>query len=262
MLDERWSEEALQLRQGLADVLARHCSPASVRGFEAGDDTTGLEAALQAFGLQDLPEEPEWLLGAAWELGAALAPVTWFARPRPPGLTQILRAGRMLGAAERLLELTRAYATQRRQFGRPIGAFQAVAHALADAAIAQDAAALLTRRAVEAAAEGDVPPVFANAAWSRACRSAELVAATAHQVMGGYGFAQEYDCQLYSRRIRAWSRLGPRHTEAAAAVARALLDPTVRCGIEGLWHHDRDLPLPRWARELDRLPDHPVADAP
>jgi acyl-CoA dehydrogenase len=53
-------------------------------------------------------------------------------------------AGRCVGAMERLLELSTAYAKERVQFGRPIADFQAVQHMLADASMDLDTARLLT----------------------------------------------------------------------------------------------------------------------
>jgi Acyl-CoA dehydrogenase, C-terminal domain len=171
-------------------------------------------------------------------------------------MVRLLDAARLTGAAEGLLAVGVDYATRRQQFGRPIGTFQAVAHRLADVAVAVDAAVLLTRKAAWVAEPdqgGDGAPssVFAALARARAVESARLAATSVHQVMGGYGFSLEEDCQLFSRRIRSWSmRLGPTGPELAD-VARTLLDPAARDQVTYLWHNDHGLPLPRWALELD-----------
>jgi Acyl-CoA dehydrogenase, C-terminal domain len=171
-------------------------------------------------------------------------------------LVRLLAAARLTGAAEGLLALGVEYAGRRQQFGRPIGTFQAVAHRLADTAIAVDGAALLTKKAAwvaDPAQGGDGAPsaVFATLARARAVESARLTATNVHQVMGGYGFSLEEDCQLFSRRIRSWAmRLGPTGPELAD-VARTLLDPAAREQVTHLWQFDRGLPLPRWVRELD-----------
>jgi len=171
-------------------------------------------------------------------------------------MVRLLDAARLTGAAAGLLALGVDYATRRQQFGRPIGTFQAVAHRLADTAIAVDGATLLTKKAAwvaDAAQGGDGAPsaLFATLARARAVESARRVATAVHQVMGGYGFSLEEDCQLFSRRIRSWSmRLAPPGPELAD-VARTLLDPVTRDDVAHLWHHDRGLPLPRWAHELD-----------
>lgn len=171
-------------------------------------------------------------------------------------LVRLLAAARAVGAAEGVLQLGVAYATERHQFGRPIGAFQAVAHRLADAATAVDGAALAVRKAAWVAApeqggDGAPDPTFAAIARSAAEDAAEAAAAATHQVMGGYGFTVEEDCQLFSRRTRAWRlRLDPVGDELVD-LARRLLRPAERDAVRWLWHHETGLPLPRWARETD-----------
>ena len=100
---------------------------------------------------------------------------------------------------------------------------------------------------------------FATMVWAKSVQTGRHVATAVHQCMGGYGFATEYDCQLFSRRIRSWSmRLGDPGPELAE-LARRLLDPAQRDAVSHLWNHDRGVPIPRWARELDELtgsPDH------
>jgi alkylation response protein AidB-like acyl-CoA dehydrogenase len=171
-------------------------------------------------------------------------------------LTRLLAAARVAGATEALLALGVDYVGRREQFGRPIGAFQAVAHRLADAAIASDGLGLLVRKCAWVAEEaqgGDGAPsdAFAAMAWSEAVVTGRRVATEVHQCMGGYGFATEYDCELASRRIRSWSmRLGdPRR--ALADVARLLLDSERRGQVQHLWNHDTGVPVPRWVDDLD-----------
>jgi len=171
-------------------------------------------------------------------------------------LVRLLDAARLVGAAEGLLALGVAYAGERRQFGRPIGSFQAIAHRLADAAIATDGAGLLVRKAAwvaDGARGGDGAPdaVFAAMARAKAVDAGRLVATHVHQTMGGYGFALEYDCQLYSRRIRSWSMRLPRPERELAEVARVLLDPARRDRVRHLWNADQGVELPRWAAEVD-----------
>jgi hypothetical protein len=171
-------------------------------------------------------------------------------------MTRLLHAARLGGAGERLLEIGVGYAKRREQFGRPIGSFQAIAHRLADAATALDGAALLVRKAAwvaDPAQGGDGAPSqpFATMTWAKAVDAARFIASTVHQVMGGYGFTLEEDCQLYSRRIRSWTMRLPQPAPALAELARALLDPARRDEVRYLWHHDRGVPLPRWAAVVD-----------
>jgi len=171
-------------------------------------------------------------------------------------LVRLLAAARAVGAAEGALALAVAYASERKQFGRPIGSFQAVAHRLADVAIAVDGAGLAVRKAAwmaRPAQGGDGAPDanFVAIARSAAEDAAEHAAASTHQVMGGYGFTVEEDCQLFSRRIRAWRlRLEPVGQELAS-LARRLVTEDGRAEARWLWHHERGLPLPRWATETD-----------
>lgn len=168
-------------------------------------------------------------------------------------------AARLAGAGFALLDYTRAYACEREQFGRPIGAFQAIGHRLATVAGDLDAAELLIRKAAFAAGpeqggDGAPPLHFANMVWAKAVAASRQAATSAHQVFGGNGFAMDYDVQLFSRRIRAWALRGPRADALLADLGRMVLDPQRRDALTLLWHHDRGIPLPRWAREADAAP--------
>ena len=174
---------------------------------------------------------------------------------RMEALARLLHAARLTGAAERMLGSGVEHAKRRRQFGRPIGSFQAVAHRLADAAIALDGAGLLVRKTAwvsEPDQGGDGTPswAFAPMVWAKAVESGRLVASAVHQVMGGYGFTLEEDAQLSSRRIRSWTMRLPAAGPQLAALARSLIDP-VREGVRHLWQFDDGIRLPRWAAETD-----------
>jgi acyl-CoA dehydrogenase len=111
----------------------------------------------------------------------------------------LTRAALIAGALAAMARLTVAYAGERRQFGRPIAAFQAVqAHLVA---IAQEAC--LAGAAVEGAAR--LPGSFEIAA-AKTVTSAAAVGATraAHQVHGAMGMTQEYRLHHFSRRLWAW----------------------------------------------------------
>ena len=128
----------------------------------------------------------------------------------------------MVGGLDRVLELTIAYVKGRAQFGRPIGSFQAVQHALADMATALEGARYATYQAAWRLAR-QLPAArevaIAKAWTSPAYKQATL---TAHQLHGGMGFVTEYPLHLYSNHAKACeARLGvaDRHLET---VARAL----------------------------------------
>jgi alkylation response protein AidB-like acyl-CoA dehydrogenase len=114
----------------------------------------------------------------------------------------ILLAAQAMGGAERALEITVQYAKDREQFGKPLGAFQAISHYLADAATAVDGGRTLAYEAAWARATGRSTRRLAPMAKLFACRTFRDVTAMAQQVWGGVGFTIEYDIQLYFRRAK------------------------------------------------------------
>lgn len=117
----------------------------------------------------------------------------------------LARAVAMLGALERVRDMSLDYARNRQQFGRPIGRFQAVSHHLA--IIASEVA--LARVAVESAIDAtrlDQPAPLVEVAVAKVIcgRAARIVPMRAHQVHGAIGFTQEYSLQLFTRRLWAW----------------------------------------------------------
>ena len=105
-------------------------------------------------------------------------------------------AAELLGAGERLLEDSVAYAKQRAQYGRLIGSYQAIKHQLAEVRIALDFA----RPLVYGAALGEAPPSAAKLAASEAAYQASRVAL---QVHGAIGYTAEFDLGLWILRVRA-----------------------------------------------------------
>lgn len=208
------------------------------------------EGRLTAAGDYLVPHQPT---GTGDRLGdAALADRV----ARYAGLTM---AARIVGAGQALLAYACRYVAEREQFGRPIGAFQAVAHRLANVVGELDAADLMLRKAAFAAepdngGDGAPPAHFAIMVWAQAVRAGRFAATNVHQVFGGNGFAMEYDVQLYSRRIRSWAMRGPRSETALAELGRMVLDPARRDAMALLWQFDQGMQLPRWAREADMLP--------
>lgn len=117
-----------------------------------------------------------------------------------------LQSVEMTGGARRVLEMTVAYVTERAQFGRPLGSFQAVQHHVADLSIRVDAASLAAWQAVWRCSTGDDgPAVEREVAIAKAAASTAYVGTTlmAHQLHGGIGFAVDHDLHLWSDRARA-----------------------------------------------------------
>ncbi|HET8618680.1 MAG TPA: acyl-CoA dehydrogenase family protein [Acidimicrobiales bacterium] len=115
----------------------------------------------------------------------------------------ILLAAWAVGAAGYVQEITVQYAKDREQFDKPIGAFQAIAHYLADRQAELDGARTLVHEAAWARATGRSVARLAPMAKLFACRTARRVTATAQQIHGGNGFTLDYDVQLYFRRVKA-----------------------------------------------------------
>ena len=114
----------------------------------------------------------------------------------------VLVAAEAVGAAAIIFDLAREYASQRRQFGRPIGSFQAVRHLLADQYVQLEsawssvlyAAASLDEREPEAARTASIAKAYA-------ARATQSVAHGALQVFGGIAFTAEHPAHRYLRRI-------------------------------------------------------------
>jgi len=211
----------------------RGSEPRLVPGGSVADAVLGLHE--EALVLVERPARPTGLpnLGASplarWHLGATEGQTRTvlatdetahavFERARDHWL--LLMAAALCGLGHRAVEIGAAYATERIQFDRPIGAFQAVAHPLANSATALQGGQLLVWHAIcELAAgtphaSGLVPLAFA---W--AARSAPRAAGHALHTHGGYGLSDEYDIQLYFRRAKAWALLAGNPADAFVVAA-------------------------------------------
>jgi alkylation response protein AidB-like acyl-CoA dehydrogenase len=121
---------------------------------------------------------------------------------------QILDRGRIsiaamaLGLGQGALEMAVRYAKERRQFGKPIGDYQALQWMLADSKTELDAAALLTYRAAWMADQGkrysqeaSMAKLYASEAATRACNRSL-------QVHGGYGYTREFNIERHLRDVK------------------------------------------------------------
>ena len=114
----------------------------------------------------------------------------------------VLLAAQAIGGARYALDITVQYAKDREQFDKPLGAFQAIAHYLADAVTAVDGAEMLVYEAAWARAAGRSIDRLAPMAKLFACTTFRDVTAMAQQIFGGVGFTLEYEIQLYFRRAK------------------------------------------------------------
>jgi acyl-CoA dehydrogenase len=147
--------------------------------------------------------------GVHHDLSAALS---WTGEPAGPAfpaptvglraIAAVLRAALIAGAADRLLQMTAAYAKERVQFGKPIGKQQAIQQQMAIMAEQTVAA----RIAAQIGCASGLPPILEAAAIAKqaASSAAWQVANIAHAVHGAIGISEEYDLQLYSRRLHEW----------------------------------------------------------
>lgn len=114
-----------------------------------------------------------------------------------------LHAAAIAGAMERLFGMTLSYCNDRVQFGKPIGKFQSVQHQLS--VMAEHVACAGVAAELAFAAGARVPTRLAAAtAKSRTSMSVPIVASTAHALHGAIGVTEEFDLQLYSRRLHEW----------------------------------------------------------
>jgi alkylation response protein AidB-like acyl-CoA dehydrogenase len=140
-------------------------------------------------------------------------------------------AAELVGLGQRMLDMTVEYVGQREQFGKPVGAFQAVKHQLADALKAVAFARPAVRRAGATLAAGwDSAARDVAVAKATAGDAADLVSRRAMQCHGAIGYTVEYDLHLYAKR--AWALLADRGdaVEHRARVADALGIPAAVAG--------------------------------
>jgi alkylation response protein AidB-like acyl-CoA dehydrogenase len=121
---------------------------------------------------------------------------------------QVLDAGRIgiaalaVGLAQGAYEAARRYSFERKQFGQPIGTFQAIRAKLVDAAMRIEAARLLTYRAAAMKDQGKRTTLEAAMAKLYSSEIAVRVAEEGVQIHGGYGFVKDYPAEKYFRDVK------------------------------------------------------------
>jgi alkylation response protein AidB-like acyl-CoA dehydrogenase len=115
---------------------------------------------------------------------------------------RVVAAAADCGSAAGCVEMALAYAKERKQFGRAIGTFQAIAHMLADMATEVEAARALTYRCASLIDHGEdalrditMAKLFASETYAK-------VANLGMQIFGGYGYNKEFDMQRHFRDAR------------------------------------------------------------
>ena len=116
----------------------------------------------------------------------------------------VMLAAESTGVAQRALEMSVEYAKDRQQFGRPIGAYQAVSHRCAQMLLETEGARSAVYGAAWAAdAEPESLPLAASMAKAYASDAGWRVPDQAIQVHGGIGFTWEHDLHFFHKRGRA-----------------------------------------------------------
>ena len=125
---------------------------------------------------------------------------------------RVALAAEISGLLTAALASTVDYLTQRKQFGRPIGTFQALRHRMAECAVLAGGVRWLALKAADSADPGD-----AALAASHAQESATRVAYDLHQMLGAMGMTLEHPLHLWTYRMKALlSELGGRGGQACA----------------------------------------------
>jgi len=135
----------------------------------------------------------------------------WLGDDEVRGLALVLAAAECTGVARWCLHTASEYAKVRVQFGRPIGQFQAVKHALADMLVAAEQGAAVAWDAAVAWSEAEGDPagraLSARVAGAVALDAAARCAKQCIQILGGIGFTWDHDAHLYLKRAMATRQL-------------------------------------------------------
>lgn len=140
-------------------------------------------------------------------------------------------SGQLIGLAQRMLDLSIDYVAQRKQFGKPIGSFQAVKHHLADVVTRIEFAKPVLYRAVYALANKEKNRNLFVSHAKLACADAAWIAARKGiQVHGAMGYTWEVDLQMFMKRAWALDAAWGDRAFHKVRVAEALLSPNAPLG--------------------------------
>jgi alkylation response protein AidB-like acyl-CoA dehydrogenase len=152
----------------------------TLHGAEVGERHESVDPARRLFELSPVGEPVDADLERAYDLASLAC------------------AAQLLGLGEHLLTAAVDYVKQRKQFGRPIGSYQAIKHALADVRIGLDFARPLVYGAAVSPGPREV-----SAAKVGSSDAAYRAARTALQVHGAIGYTAEHDLGLWLLKVRA-----------------------------------------------------------
>jgi alkylation response protein AidB-like acyl-CoA dehydrogenase len=118
-------------------------------------------------------------------------------------MAAVAKSAEMCGGAEKVMELAIPWVKERIQFGRPVGAFQAVQHHCANMLTYLDTITFMTYQAAWRIGTGLPFALEASACKAWVSDAYRMLVGLGHQVTGGLGFMEEHDLQLYFKRARA-----------------------------------------------------------
>jgi alkylation response protein AidB-like acyl-CoA dehydrogenase len=140
-------------------------------------------------------------------------------------------AAEALGVCDRLIAEAVAYTSQRKQFGKPVGSFQAVKHMLANVKVKLEYARPVVWRAAWSVARGtEHRSVHVSMAKLAACEAAALGAKNALQAHGAIGYTWEQDLHLWMRRAWSLEAAWGRSSFHLGRVRRAVLEDGLPIG--------------------------------
>jgi alkylation response protein AidB-like acyl-CoA dehydrogenase len=162
-------------------------------------------------------------------------PITALANPsglsRALDLATAALAAELTGGMQRVLDLSVEYAKARKQFGKPIGQFQAIQHQLADSYLEVESARSAAYYAAWALEEGTPDAATAvSIAKMYASDAARNAGNRGIQVHGGMGFTWENDIHLYYRRFKASETALGDATYHRERIARLVIDRAAVAG--------------------------------
>lgn len=233
LLARAWLQSAHATTCAQAQVLAQGLPEGTITfaPFRVATDGTGVQAAGVNFGLTATwvlvqSETAVWLLPTSQAQrtpsgghGSLDADLSWsaevakasllgqFQQPQFRELLALSLAVLIAGAADRVFEMTLGWANQREQFGKPIGRFQALQQQISEVAEQVFGARMAAEMACRSSTWQPAPALVALAK-SQTSQAVARVVAVAHAVHGAIGVTQEFDLQLYTRRLNEWARAG------------------------------------------------------
>jgi alkylation response protein AidB-like acyl-CoA dehydrogenase len=184
---------------GSADLLA------AAGGADGGPMLVDLRAGGERVRVQPAEAlDPTRRLATVDLRGAEAQPLAGGDAARARDVIAVAVAAESVGVAQRAMEMAVAYAKERKQFGRPIGAYQAVSHVCAQMLLEVEGARSTVLYAAWALDHApDEAPLAAAMAKAYASDAGRRVPAAALQVHGGIGFTWEHDLHLWLKRGRA-----------------------------------------------------------